>query len=210
LVLQAISDNHCTLCANLTLIHIARSGRTLDLKTLQNNGHIFDNPVALGYALGVDALNLHQNTVEWLMPNGPTFSAAMDMKFLPSERVQAYKRPAIRIDDGSYTEHFFSSQRKKRKFLCGQFIKEDLTKADVPLNPHLCVRNLATSLMSHRHACEVGIHCLTDLCCGTCPTSLAHTMAYLCVAKAIDETLLYSGEGDYLQDFFDVLSRWHP
>jgi ankyrin repeat protein len=69
-------------------------------------------------------------------------------------------------------------------------------------------RSLAQSFRNYRDAWAAGTSAMRGLCLGGRPETFHDTMSFLCLARAIVETLGNSGHGDYLEHFLLDLNRW--
>lgn len=69
-------------------------------------------------------------------------------------------------------------------------------------------RRLSASFLHYRDTWDAGIHTMRNLCGGHFPKSIAETIPFLCLARAMVETLKDLYYGNYLEDFIADLPRW--
>jgi hypothetical protein len=67
---------------------------------------------------------------------------------------------------------------------------------------------LSQRFWGYREAWSAGIRTLRGLCSGESPRDVGDTIAFLCLAKAISETLQRTGTCDESKQFFRDLDRW--
>jgi hypothetical protein len=67
---------------------------------------------------------------------------------------------------------------------------------------------LSQRFWGYREAWSAGIRTLRGLCSGESPRDVGDTIAFLCLAKAISETLQRTGTCDESKQFFQDLDRW--
>lgn len=103
---------------------------------------------------------------------------------------------------------YYLKRRQRLHILHEKFGKQHFQLRLATTQSLTSFQNLSETLRDHRKAWAYGIKTLRRLCNGEAPHSLAHTISFLCLSKAISETLDTNGACKYGNQFFQDLDRW--
>lgn len=104
------------------------------------------------------------------------------------------------------------SSQKAQNFRClrGKFIAQYFLMLQKAKISNTGFRKLSQEFGSYRELWSAGIKTLRTLCHGHTSITFGNTMAFLCLAKAIAETLETINSFDLNKQFHDDLYRWMP
>lgn len=103
---------------------------------------------------------------------------------------------------------YYIERRQRLQVLHEKFGEQNLKLKMATAQSATSFRNLGDTLKDHRKAWAYGITTLRRLCQGKERHDLAHTVAFLCLAKAISEAIDKNDTCENSTDFFQDLDRW--
>lgn len=103
---------------------------------------------------------------------------------------------------------YYIERRQRLQVLHEKFGEQNLKLKLATAQSATSFRNLGDTLKDHRKAWAYGITMLRRLCQGKGRHDLAHTVAFLCLSKAISEAIEKNDTCEKSTDFFQDLNRW--
>jgi len=102
------------------------------------------------------------------------------------------------------------SMQKERQYrrLRRQFLQQHLLLEEAAQSSSTEVQQLGKSFQNHREAWAAGIRTMRRLCNGKLPQGLHNIAAFLCICKAMSETLDEAKDGYYSTQFLHDVERW--
>lgn len=89
-----------------------------------------------------------------------------------------------------------------------RFIQQYRLMTEAMLDSSAEFSQLGTRFLNHREAWSAGINTMRRLCNGKPPRGLQNTIAFLCISRAMSETLDSTNDTDYVSQFDEDLERW--
>ncbi|PMD17240.1 hypothetical protein NA56DRAFT_282038 [Hyaloscypha hepaticicola] len=99
-------------------------------------------------------------------------------------------------------------RERQYRHLRKQFLQQHLLMEEAAQSSTTEFQQLGKSFQNHREAWAAGIRTMRRLCNGKSPQGLHNIAAFLCICKAMSETLDESNDGYYSAQFLDDLERW--
>lgn len=103
---------------------------------------------------------------------------------------------------------YYTERRQRLQVLHEKFGEQNLKLKIAAAQSATSFRKLGDTLKDHRKAWAYGITTLRRLCQGKVRHDLAHTVAFLCLSKAISEAIDKNDTCENSTDFFQDLDRW--
>lgn len=111
--------------------------------------------------------------------------------------LRALMSPCITTKENS------TSRRLNKKF-----IQQYRLMMEVTLDSSADFSQFSTRFKNHREAWSAGISTMRRLCNGKPPRGLQNAAAFLCISRAMSETLDSTNGTDYISQFLEDLERW--
>ena len=89
-----------------------------------------------------------------------------------------------------------------------QFLQQHLLMEEAAQSSTMEFQQLGKSFQNHREAWAAGIRTMRRLCNGKSPQGLHNIAAFLCISKAMSETLDGAKDGYYSTQFLHDVERW--
>jgi ankyrin repeat protein len=193
------------------MVAAAILGRTPVMLQVFQKGVDINTVTQFGTALSIAAKNGNNHIVRWLLRRGADVNLAA-LILQTSGGMEHRVTKLFKIASSEYSdEEKFSPHARERaqtlRCLRKKFINQHILMKNAAEGSFTKFRELSLQYRNYRETWEASIKTVRKLNRGKRPT-IADIIAYLCLAKAIQETLHDTGADDYTEPFFQDLVRW--
>lgn len=215
---DANGGNHTEKFWHLSPLEIAvDSGHEGIVRLLLDHGANF-NYENLYASLELAVKSGHKDIVRLLLDYGADVTTALNIMRQNGHKslIRFYRSPVLQealaahksAVENTYSLQYYTERRQRLQALHKKFDEQMIMLKMATLQSVTSFRNLDETLNDHRKAWAYGITTLRRLCKGKVHHDLAHTLAFLCLAKAISEAQDKNGACENSTDFFQDLERW--
>ena len=203
------------------LITAATKGRIFELQLRLDRGADINAITPCGTALSAAARAGHDPTVRWLLRKGADVHVAAiilqgfgDAEFDAEFSIASLFETASRVRNIEYTRtarrsyRYNSEKVQNLRYLHRKFVAQHILMIKASQRSSTQFRELSQRFRGYREAWSAGIRTLRNLCSGESPRYVGDTIAFLCLAKAISETLQRTSICDQSEQFLEDLDRW--
>jgi ankyrin repeat protein len=221
----AVNGPSC-LFSSTPLVEAARAGHESVVRLLLDRGAAIDHSNKLYSSMPlVEAVKAgHQSVVRSLLDLGAAVNgcSCLCSPTPLAEAAKAGHESIVRLllDRGAAIDYsnklyksvvrllLYDTPGRQRQSLYKSFGKQHLKLTEEAKHSLTGFRDLGSRFLVRREMWAHGVNTLRRLCNGKPPRGLDDTIAFLCVSRAISETLDGNGNYDYTNKFLQDLDRW--
>jgi ankyrin repeat protein len=199
------------------LVTAAIDGRISEVRRLLEEGVDINAMTSRGTALSAAARVGHDCIVRLLVRHGADVeTAALILQGLgdAEHTMRRLRKVASWVRNGKYTgtmgrpHHYNSEREQKLRYLHRKFVDQHRSMIKASEGSSTEFRELSERFRDYREAWAAGIRTMRGLCSGESPGNAGDTIAFLCLASALSETLRKTGACDCSEQFLQDLGRW--
>ena len=201
---------------DILLVNAATYGQISKVRLLLQEGADINAMTLSGTALSAAARAGHDCIARLLLRHGADVeTAALILRDFGAESAMIRLcKIASWVRNGKYTgkmgrpRHYDSGRVQKLRYLHRNFIDQHTSMIKASQGSSTEFRELSERFRDYREAWAAGIRTMRGLRDGEAPGNTGDTIAFLCLARAMSETLRNTGACDFSEQFRQDLFRW--